>query len=107
MALVLLQVFSEFILFYSFTLCKHRFLATILFCVTYMHLFYSGEIVLSIFHHFDVFLYFLWSGKRRGKKKRDGLKDVARDHRIPPSVLFLQCQICLAEGLTMVIVFNF
>ncbi|XP_034224230.1 N-alpha-acetyltransferase 35, NatC auxiliary subunit isoform X3 [Prunus dulcis] len=41
------------------------------------------------------------SGKRRGKKKRDSVKDVARDYQIPPSVLFLQCQICLAEGLTM------
>lgn len=40
------------------------------------------------------------SGKRRGKKKRDSVKDVARDIRIPPAILFLQCQICLAEGLT-------
>ncbi|ONH98447.1 hypothetical protein PRUPE_7G249300 [Prunus persica] len=43
------------------------------------------------------------SGKRRGKKKRDSVKDVARDYQIPPSVLFLQCQICLAEGLTMML----
>lgn len=43
------------------------------------------------------------SGKRKGKKKRDSVKDVARDYQIPPSVLFLQCQICLAEGLTMML----
>ncbi|KAF3453751.1 hypothetical protein FNV43_RR04192 [Rhamnella rubrinervis] len=43
------------------------------------------------------------TGKRKGKKKRDCLKDVARDYRIPPAVLFLQCQICLAEGLTMML----
>ncbi|XP_068333975.1 uncharacterized protein [Pyrus communis] len=43
------------------------------------------------------------SGKRKGKKKRDSVKDVARDYRIPPAVLFLQCQICLAEGLTMML----
>ncbi|KAM0969316.1 hypothetical protein COP2_017972 [Malus domestica] len=43
------------------------------------------------------------SGKRKGKKKRDYVKDVARDYRIPPAVLFLQCQICLAEGLTMML----
>ncbi|XP_061991533.1 uncharacterized protein LOC133709710 [Rosa rugosa] len=43
------------------------------------------------------------SGKRRGKKKRDSVKDVARDIRIPPAILFLQCQICLAEGLAMML----
>lgn len=43
------------------------------------------------------------SGKRRGKKKRDTPKDAAKDYRIPPAVLFLQCQICLAEGLTMML----
>ncbi|PON77085.1 NatC N(alpha)-terminal acetyltransferase, Mak10 subunit [Parasponia andersonii] len=43
------------------------------------------------------------AGKRRGKKKRDTPKDVAKDYRIPPAVLFLQCQICLAEGLTMML----
>nr|XP_023927663.1 N-alpha-acetyltransferase 35, NatC auxiliary subunit [Quercus suber] len=42
-------------------------------------------------------------GKRKGKKKRDYPKDVAREYRIPPAVLFLQCQICLAEGLTMML----
>ncbi|KAF3967354.1 hypothetical protein CMV_008646 [Castanea mollissima] len=42
-------------------------------------------------------------GKRKGKKKRDSPKDVAREYRIPPAVLFLQCQICLAEGLTMML----
>ncbi|KAL4654167.1 hypothetical protein ACB092_01G358500 [Castanea dentata] len=43
------------------------------------------------------------TGKRKGKKKRDSPKDVAREYRIPPAVLFLQCQICLAEGLTMML----
>lgn len=43
------------------------------------------------------------SGRRRGKKKRDTPKDAAKDYRIPPAVLFLQCQIYLAEGLTMML----
>ncbi|GLT29662.1 hypothetical protein SLA2020_045130 [Shorea laevis] len=42
-------------------------------------------------------------GKRKGKKKRDSSKDVGRESRIPPAVLFLQCYICLAEGLTMML----
>ncbi|KAK9268389.1 hypothetical protein L1049_000138 [Liquidambar formosana] len=41
--------------------------------------------------------------KRKGKKKRDSSKDTARDYQIPPAVLFLQCHICLAEGLTMML----
>ncbi|KAM6580074.1 hypothetical protein CsatA_003848 [Cannabis sativa] len=41
--------------------------------------------------------------KRRGKKKRDTSKDVSKEYQIPPAVLFLQCQICLAEGLTMML----
>ncbi|RVW74127.1 hypothetical protein CK203_052229 [Vitis vinifera] len=43
------------------------------------------------------------TGKRKGKKKRDSPKDVARDYQIPPAVLFLQCHISLAEGLTMLL----
>ncbi|XP_057968901.1 uncharacterized protein LOC131158213 isoform X2 [Malania oleifera] len=43
------------------------------------------------------------AAKRRGKKKRDSPKDVARDYHIPPAVLFLQCHICLAEGLTLML----
>ncbi|XP_050374336.1 uncharacterized protein LOC126791852 [Argentina anserina] len=43
------------------------------------------------------------SGRRKGKKKRDSGKDVARDIRIPPAILFLQCQICIAEGLAMML----
>lgn len=43
------------------------------------------------------------TNKRKGKKKRDSLKDVAREYRIPPAVLFVQCQICLVEGLTMML----
>ncbi|KAK8604765.1 hypothetical protein V6N13_082238 [Hibiscus sabdariffa] len=41
--------------------------------------------------------------KRKGKKKKDSPKDLARESRIPPAVLFLQCYICLAEGLTMIL----
>ncbi|PSS20944.1 N-alpha-acetyltransferase 35, NatC auxiliary subunit like [Actinidia chinensis var. chinensis] len=41
------------------------------------------------------------TGKRKGRKKKDSLKDLARDYQIPPTVLLLQCQIYLAEGLTM------
>lgn len=43
------------------------------------------------------------SGKRKGKKKGASSKDIGKDFRIPPAVSFLQCQICLAEGLVMVI----
>lgn len=43
------------------------------------------------------------NAKRKGKKKKDSLKDVARDYQIPPMVLLLQCQIYLAEGLTMML----
>ncbi|KAG4133536.1 hypothetical protein ERO13_D08G100100v2 [Gossypium hirsutum] len=43
------------------------------------------------------------TAKRKGKKKKDSPKDLARESRIPPAVLFLQCYICLAEGLTMML----
>ncbi|KDP30242.1 hypothetical protein JCGZ_17024 [Jatropha curcas] len=43
------------------------------------------------------------TAKRKGKKKKDSPKDLAREHRIPPAVLFLQCQVCLAEGLTLLL----
>ncbi|XP_071724415.1 uncharacterized protein [Rutidosis leptorrhynchoides] len=43
------------------------------------------------------------TGKRKGKKKKDTLKDASRDHLIPPAVLLLQCHIYLAEGLTSMI----
>ncbi|KAK3006450.1 hypothetical protein RJ639_015960 [Escallonia herrerae] len=43
------------------------------------------------------------TAKRKGRKKRDSIKDVARDYQIPPAVLFLQCYIYLAEGLTMML----
>ncbi|XP_038695309.1 N-alpha-acetyltransferase 35, NatC auxiliary subunit-like isoform X2 [Tripterygium wilfordii] len=39
--------------------------------------------------------------KRKGKKKKDSPKDVAREAHIPPALLFLQCHILLAEGLSM------
>nr|XP_043622884.1 N-alpha-acetyltransferase 35, NatC auxiliary subunit [Erigeron canadensis] len=43
------------------------------------------------------------TGNRKGKKKKDSMKDVAREHSIPPVVLLLQCHIYLAEGLTLMI----
>ncbi|MBA0553832.1 hypothetical protein Golob_012978 [Gossypium lobatum] len=43
------------------------------------------------------------TAKRKGKKKKDSPKDLARESRIPSAVLFLQCYICLAEGLTMML----
>ncbi|KAM7268550.1 hypothetical protein ACFE04_010716 [Oxalis oulophora] len=43
------------------------------------------------------------SGKRKAKKKKDSAKDLARESRIPPLIMFLQCHICLAEGLTMML----
>ncbi|KAK8697359.1 hypothetical protein V6N13_113510 [Hibiscus sabdariffa] len=43
------------------------------------------------------------TAKRKGKKKKDSPKDLARESRIPPAVLFLQCYMCLAEGLTMML----
>ncbi|KAJ0749668.1 hypothetical protein HanLR1_Chr05g0172691 [Helianthus annuus] len=41
--------------------------------------------------------------KRKGKKKKESMKDVSKDLSIPPAVLLLQCHIYLAEGLTMMI----
>lgn len=41
--------------------------------------------------------------KRKGKKKKDLMKDGAKDYPLPPVVLFLQCQIYIAEGLTMML----
>ncbi|XP_071908652.1 uncharacterized protein [Coffea arabica] len=43
------------------------------------------------------------NSRRKGKKKRDSVKDGAKDHQIPPAVSLLQCQICLAEGLVMML----
>lgn len=47
----------------------------------------------------------LASGKKKGKKKRDLVKDGGKDNQLPPAILFLQCHVYLAEGLTMVIGF--
>ncbi|CAI0542752.1 unnamed protein product [Linum tenue] len=44
------------------------------------------------------------TAKRKGKKRKDSSKDVGRETRIPPAVRFLQCQIHLVEGLTLVII---
>lgn len=41
--------------------------------------------------------------KRKGKKKKDSLKEVAKESRAHPAILFLQCRMCLAEGLTMML----
>lgn len=43
------------------------------------------------------------TAKLKGKKKRDSSKEVTKDYKIPPEVLFLQCHIYLAEGLTMML----
>lgn len=52
-----------------------------------------------------VTMFRLISVKRKGKKKKDSLKEVAKESRVHPAILFLQCHMCLAEGLTMVSVF--
>ncbi|XP_070018687.1 uncharacterized protein LOC107759030 [Nicotiana tabacum] len=41
--------------------------------------------------------------KRKGKKKRDFVKDGGKDYQLPPSIMFLQCHVYLAEGLTMML----
>ncbi|XP_061350749.1 uncharacterized protein LOC133295882 isoform X2 [Gastrolobium bilobum] len=41
------------------------------------------------------------AAKKKAKKKRDSLKDTGMDYQIPAAVLFLQSQIYLAEGLSM------
>lgn len=43
------------------------------------------------------------TAKRKGKKKRDFPRDMVQESPIPPAVLFLQCHICLAEGLTVML----
>lgn len=43
------------------------------------------------------------TAKRKGKKKRDHATEMPKDYQIPPAVLLLQCYICLAEGLSMMI----
>lgn len=42
--------------------------------------------------------------KRKGKKKRDSSMELRqKDYQIPPTDSLLQCHICLAEGLTMML----
>lgn len=41
--------------------------------------------------------------KKKGKKKRDLVKDGGKDNQLPPAILFLQCHVYLAEGLTMML----
>ncbi|KAK4854328.1 hypothetical protein QYF36_022325 [Acer negundo] len=43
------------------------------------------------------------TAKKKGKKKKDSPKEVAKESRIPLPVLFLQCHLCLAEGLSMML----
>ncbi|KAK1550417.1 hypothetical protein Q3G72_018707 [Acer saccharum] len=43
------------------------------------------------------------TAKKKGKKKKDSSKEVAKESRIPLPVLFLQCHLCLAEGLSMML----
>ncbi|KAF3654186.1 hypothetical protein FXO37_16616 [Capsicum annuum] len=42
-------------------------------------------------------------GKKKGKKKRDLVKEGGKDYQLPPAILFLQCHVYLAEGLTMML----
>ncbi|KAH9616629.1 hypothetical protein KSS87_020230 [Heliosperma pusillum] len=42
-------------------------------------------------------------GKKKGKKKRDSVIDTAKGYQIPPAVMLLQCYVCLAEGLSMIL----
>ncbi|PHT42522.1 hypothetical protein CQW23_16547 [Capsicum baccatum] len=41
--------------------------------------------------------------KKKGKKKRDLVKEGGKDYQLPPAILFLQCHVYLAEGLTMML----
>ncbi|XP_060172014.1 uncharacterized protein LOC132603127 [Lycium barbarum] len=41
--------------------------------------------------------------KKKGKKRRDLVKDGGKDYQLPPAILFLQCHVYLAEGLTMML----
>ncbi|KAG9138108.1 hypothetical protein Leryth_001353 [Lithospermum erythrorhizon] len=41
--------------------------------------------------------------RRKGKKKKELLRDTLKDYRVPPSVSLLQCQIYVAEGLTLML----
>ncbi|KAG9138107.1 hypothetical protein Leryth_001353 [Lithospermum erythrorhizon] len=43
------------------------------------------------------------SNRRKGKKKKELLRDTLKDYRVPPSVSLLQCQIYVAEGLTLML----
>ncbi|KAH7574380.1 hypothetical protein JRO89_XS03G0288600 [Xanthoceras sorbifolium] len=43
------------------------------------------------------------TAKKKGKKKKDSSKELAKESRIPLPVLFLQCHLCLAEGLSMML----
>ncbi|XP_057550046.1 uncharacterized protein LOC130828207 [Amaranthus tricolor] len=42
------------------------------------------------------------AAKRKGKKKKNSVMDT-KDYHIPPAVMLLQCYICLAEGLAMML----
>jgi len=46
-----------------------------------------------------------WPAKKKTKKKRDSFKDGEMDYQISAAVLFLQSQIYLSEGLSMVILY--
>ncbi|GMH04559.1 hypothetical protein Nepgr_006399 [Nepenthes gracilis] len=68
------------------------------YCMVYWYI-YVVLIKLAEKTHFRILASFD-TAKRKGKKKRDSLMDLARDYQIPPAVLLLQCYICLADGLT-------
>ncbi|CAI9100895.1 OLC1v1038084C3 [Oldenlandia corymbosa var. corymbosa] len=43
------------------------------------------------------------NGRRKGKKKKEAIKDGAKDNQIPPGVIFLQSRIDLTEGIAMML----
>ncbi|XP_074284124.1 uncharacterized protein LOC141608663 isoform X3 [Silene latifolia] len=61
--------------------------------------FFIAKIVISDLVISDTY----FSGKNKGKKKRDSVIDAAKDYQIPPDVMSLQCYVCLAEGLSMIL----
>lgn len=43
------------------------------------------------------------TSRRKTKKKRDFVKDMGKDHQIPPAVLLFQCYIYVVEGLMLML----
>ncbi|KAL8129609.1 hypothetical protein V2J09_018764 [Rumex salicifolius] len=72
------------------------------YCMVYWYL-YVILIKLAEKAHFKLLAGASESVKRKGKKKRDSLTDMAKDYQIPPTILLIQCYICIAEGLYLMI----